>query len=301
MENKPLVSILMNCYNGEKYLREAIDSIYNQTYKNWEIVFVDNCSIDDSAKIAKSYNDGRLKYYKTEENIPLGAARNFGLQFCKCKYLAFLDTDDIWLEEKLEKQINIMQIHQDCALCYGAVIYIDKDGKKIGTMMPVSNSGDVFSQQLKRYEINMQSVLLRNDKKMSFNEKLRHSPDFDLFMEIVSSHNAYVIKKPIVKYRKLTDSLTSKNIDVWWSEMKYTLDRLFNNSEILRNKYKYEMKFGYAKVAYYKVRYLMSLKKVKEARKELSKFKFVNMKYFILFIVSMLPLKIWECIHKVLK
>ena len=97
----PKISILMNAYNAELYLEEAINSIYNQTFNDWEIIFIDNCSIDQTCKIAQSY-DNRLKYFKTNENIPLGAARNFGLNFVSGKYLTFLDTDDVWEKKNLK-------------------------------------------------------------------------------------------------------------------------------------------------------------------------------------------------------
>ena len=93
--NKPLVSIIMNCYNGEQYLKEAIDSIYAQTYNNWEVIFIDNCSTDNSAEIAKSYEDERIKYHKVRKNIPLYAARNIAINKCNGEYIGFLDCDDI--------------------------------------------------------------------------------------------------------------------------------------------------------------------------------------------------------------
>jgi len=294
------VSILMNAYNAEKYLEEAIDSVYAQTFKDWEIIFVDNCSTDNTKKLLNNY-DNKIKYYKTDRNVPLGSARNFGLQHCKSEYIAFLDTDDIWLEDKLEKQTQIMEENNNYQLCYGGVIYINEASKIIGTMIPKAKSGNVLSQQFKRYEINMQSVLLRNRDDVKFNEKLRHSPDFDLFMEIASVSNVYVIKEPIVKYRKLKDSLTSKNIDVWWLEMKYTLDRLFDKYPELKDRYPNGYKMAYAKVSYNKARYLISLKHRKEASKELSSFKFVNIEYFILFLISFFPLRVWNTIHKGLK
>ena len=88
MNDKPLVSILMNCYDGEKYLSEAIDSVYSQTYQNWEIVFWDNASTDSSSNIAKSY-DERVRYYLAPKNTSLGEARNFALQRVRGKYIAF--------------------------------------------------------------------------------------------------------------------------------------------------------------------------------------------------------------------
>ena len=78
--NQPLVSVIMNCLNSEKYLREAIDSVYAQSYRNWEIVFWDNASNDSSAEIAWSYRDGRLRYFRGETTVPLGHARNLALK-----------------------------------------------------------------------------------------------------------------------------------------------------------------------------------------------------------------------------
>ena len=290
------VSILMNGYNAQKYLKEAIDSVYSQTYTDWELIFIDNCSTDGTKDIIDSY-DQKIKYYKTEQNIPLGAARNFGLQYCRGTYLSFLDTDDIWIEDKLERQIRAMDDNIEFKLCYGSVIYIDKDSKKIGEMIPQSASGDVFSNQLKRYEINMQSVVLRNDKKIQFNEELKHSPDFDLFMDIVSNSKIYVINDFLVKYRKLEDSLTSKNISVWWSEMKYTLDRIFFEKPSLKNKYKIEYNLAYAKVAYNKARYLMSIGEYNQATAELSKYKLSSPVYFLLYVMSFFPKSVWNTIH----
>jgi glycosyltransferase involved in cell wall biosynthesis len=291
------VSILMNGYNAQKYLKEAIDSVYAQTFDDWEIIFIDNCSTDNTKEIVDSY-DEKIKYYKTDKNIPLGAARNFGLKYCKGEYLAFLDTDDIWLKDKLKVQIDTMDKNKEYQLCYGGVIYIDEDSKKIGSMIPDANSGNVFYQQLKRYEINMQSVILRNKEHLRFDETLRHSPDFDLFMEIASKDKVCVIKDYLVKYRKVSNSLTSKNIDVWWSELKYTLDRIFAKDRTLKQTYPKGYKFAYAKVAYNKARYLIDIGKKNEASSELYRYRFLNYQYFILYFISLLPVGAWHFMHR---
>ena len=106
--NQPLVSVIMNCFNGERYLRDSIDSVISQTYKNWEIIFWDNQSNDKSAKIFKNYKDDRLKYYCAPSHIEvLYRARNYALKKAKGEFIAFLDVDDWWLPEKLEKQIPL--------------------------------------------------------------------------------------------------------------------------------------------------------------------------------------------------
>ena len=105
MDKSPLVSIVMNCYNGEKFLREAINSIYDQTYQNWEIIFWDNASTDSSAEIALTYND-KLKYNISKSNTSLGRARALAVGEASGEYLAFLDCDDLWHGKKLERQID---------------------------------------------------------------------------------------------------------------------------------------------------------------------------------------------------
>ena len=100
----------MNCYNGQRYLGEAIKSVINQTYKNWELIFYDNCSTDNSKEIFKSFNDKRLKYFKSKKKLRLYDARNMAIQKSTGKFITFLDTDDIWLKNKLKIQIQFFII-----------------------------------------------------------------------------------------------------------------------------------------------------------------------------------------------
>ena len=117
-EYNPLVSIIINCYNGEKYLAEAINSIYSQTYKNWEIIFWDNASSDRSALIAKSY-DSKLKYYNSNFTSSLSYARSNAIKKTSGKYISFLDCDDLWEKDKIEKQIKIISKNENIGFVYG--------------------------------------------------------------------------------------------------------------------------------------------------------------------------------------
>ena len=107
MQKEPLVSVIMNCYNGEEYLRDAINSVINQTYKNWEIILWDNQSTDRSAEIYNSYKDSRLKYYLSSTHTQLYEARVKAVEKTNGEYLAFLDIDDWWLPLKLEQQVPL--------------------------------------------------------------------------------------------------------------------------------------------------------------------------------------------------
>ena len=119
---KPLVSIIMNCYNGEKYLKQSIKSIINQTYKNWELIFWDNCSTDNSKKITKKFKDNRIYYFKSKQFVNLYEARNLALKKCKGKYISFLDTDDKWKPNKLYNQISFFKKNKNIKMLYSNYI-----------------------------------------------------------------------------------------------------------------------------------------------------------------------------------
>ena len=103
--NNPLVSIIVNCFNGEKYLNEALMSVLNQSYKNWEVIFWDNQSSDNSKDIFNSFKNKRFKYFYADEHTSLYKARNLAIKKSNGYLLAFIDTDDLWEKNKLELQV----------------------------------------------------------------------------------------------------------------------------------------------------------------------------------------------------
>ncbi|MDE6952375.1 MAG: glycosyltransferase [Erysipelotrichales bacterium] len=133
--NKPLVSIVTPCYNSENYIFETIESVINQTYSNWEMIIVDDISIDNSIEIIKKYceKDSRIKYYILEEKGGASLARNKAIRESKGKYIAFLDSDDLWKEEKLEKQVKFME-ENNYDFTYHNYELINENSKKINRM-----------------------------------------------------------------------------------------------------------------------------------------------------------------------
>ena len=108
MENSGLVSIIMPSYNAEKFIKASIQSVIDQTYQNWELIIVDDCSSDKTIDIVRSFNDERIRIYKNEINLGAAISRNKALREAKGKWIAFLDSDDLWLSTKLEEQIKFM-------------------------------------------------------------------------------------------------------------------------------------------------------------------------------------------------
>ena len=291
--NKPLVSIIMNCYNSDQFLKEAIDSVYNQNYSNWEIVFWDNASTDNSANIAKSYDD-RVKYYLAPKTTPLGEARSFGLQRCSGEYIAFLDCDDIYLPEKLDQQVKLMN-SKDYAMCYGSVVVIDEHGKEIKKDIVKNKSGYVFPGLLRRYEINMQTVMLKKDfvfnSGLSFNVNMSYCPDHNLFMNIAAKAEVGVISDVVAKYRIVSDSLSKKTLDIAPQEFRFTLDEITKNNPLLQQKFSNDFDCAYAKVKYYEVISFIYNNDRKQARFKLRSIFTSKIEYFLIFLLLLTPLK----------
>ncbi len=237
MQNKPLVSILMNCFNGEKYLREAIDSVYAQTYHNWEIIFIDNCSIDNSAKIAKSYEDKRIKYYKTKKNMPLYAARNIAIDKCNGEYIGFLDCDDIWLEDKLEKQIVLAMDGHD--IVFGRYQIFDSDF--ITALKPAINIGKLSETcttngLFKSNPISIGCVLIKNSilRKYRFNSYYQLLGDYDLWVRLSISHSITLLDV-VVEYSRQHESNTSDLLsDRWLKERRFFYRSYLSVSNIFK-------------------------------------------------------------------
>lgn len=295
------VSVLMNCYNGEKYLKEAIDSVYSQTFTDWEIVFIDNCSTDSSAEIAKSYGE-KIKYYKTEKNIPLGGARNFGLKYCEGEFISFLDTDDIWLDSMLEEQLNAIESN-DYALAYAGQIEINTNGEKIGEVIPTFKEGNIFDELLLQFDIPIISTILRRrsleESKLNFDMNVSASEEYCLFMQLSVKNKFIVISKALVKYRIHDGALTNKTISKWAEERRYTLDKIIKEHIDIKDKYKDRFEEAYARAAYYDAQYLVSIDKKFQALKVLSKYAFLDKRYFLLSIILLFPSFVWKKIQQI--
>ena len=141
--DRPLVSILMNCYNGEKYLRPALESVIAQTFQNWEMIFWDNQSTDASAAICKSYDDPRIRYFCSAEHTELGAARRLAFQEIRGDLVEILDADDVCHPERLMRQVAFLDENPQVALVGSWVQLIDENGRVFGEFKPPANQDDL--------------------------------------------------------------------------------------------------------------------------------------------------------------
>lgn len=228
---QPLVSVIMNCYNSEKYLREAIDSVLAQTYQNWEIIFWDNRSTDRSAEIFKSYQDSRMKYFYAPEHTTLGQARNLAVEQATGEWCAFLDCDDLWLPAKLEKQVCIIQEEgHNLGLVYGRNrCLVEESGlnTRLGIRLKANEQegvkeilpeGNIFPHLLKSNFVPLVSGMVRRSAYWSvggINPAFRQSEDYDLFLKVSKGYKVRAVQEEVCTYRihgaNLTHTQTSNN------------------------------------------------------------------------------------------
>ena len=200
------VSILMNGYNAQKYLKEAIESVYSQTYKNWEIIFIDNCSTDSTKIIIDAYDD-KIKYYKTPENVSLCTARVFAKEFIKGDFFCVLDTDDLWLPTKLEKQVALMLQYQDVGVIYTNTVYFTDSGNESLAYKRLMPSGNLFADLLSDYFFSFETVMVRKDVmdhfNIYFNPKYNVSSDAEFFTKISFFTKCFVVSLIFSKFSSL--------------------------------------------------------------------------------------------------
>ena len=232
MSNAPLVSILMNCFNGQRYLYKALDSILAQTYQNWELIFWDNQSEDKSVEIFKSYKDKRFKFFSSSKHTILYEARNNAIQKTNGDLIAFLDTDDYWLPEKLEKQIKLFK-DDKVGLVYGNYWIINDQpffSKKIYSKKKLP-TGNVLNAILSNYSVGFATVIIRkkylqNIKKV-FNTQYDLLADYDFVINFSIKNKFECVQNPVVCYRLHEKStsliLINKQISqlkLWYSSIQ---------------------------------------------------------------------------------
>ena len=210
----PVISVIMNCYNSERYLKEAIDSVYAQTYTNWEIIFWDNNSSDKSSDIAKSY-DNKVKYFKAEKTTPLGEARVLAVEKSSGNYLAFLDCDDYWFPQKLGLQIEVFLKNPNIAVVYGLceLVYEDSNLKKIIPKKGKLKEGYIFDDLAKEDFIPFPSVLLDKTKFIEcggFPIHFKSATDYWILLHLANDYKFKAIKNICCGYRTHQYNLSHK-------------------------------------------------------------------------------------------
>ena len=220
----------MNCYNGEKYLNESISSLLSQNYKNWELIFWDNCSNDQSKKIFLKLKDKRLKYFKNKKFKNLYDSRNLAIKKAKGKFVCFLDTDDFWKKNKLSKQVRLFKKDKNLKFVYSNFFQLTQNTKKFKIFKNYTlPEGNISQKIIDDYCIGVLTVMIERKifDKYSFNKKFNIIGDFDLFFRLSKKLNIKCVQEPLAYYRihdenysrlKLIENLNE--INIWLKKNK---------------------------------------------------------------------------------
>lgn len=227
------VSVIIAAYNAERYIQGAIESALSQTYKDIELIVVDDGSIDRTAEIVKNF-DSKVEYIRHTENKGLSAARNRGISKAKGEYIAFLDADDVWMPTKIEDQIGLFESNKDLALVYSNCYKINRLGIEMGMLFdPIKlHRGFVFEKFLSDSFIATSSVVMKKqvlNELGVFDERLFVSQDFDLYLRVAEYHKIDFVGSPLVKYRIHPNALSSK-------ERKLMLEEAIKITRFYRDK-----------------------------------------------------------------
>lgn len=212
--NEPLVSIITPVYNAEKFLEDTIKSVIKQSYKNWELILVDDCSKDSSSDIIKKYkeNDDRIKYIKLEKNSGASISRNIGIKNANGRFIAFVDSDDLWEEKKLEKQVEYM-LENNIGFSFTSYRYMRENGEKTNKIAKAPLKID-YEGLLKNTIIGCSTVAI--DKKIIGEFEMpivKRGQDTATWLKILrKEHYAYGIEEALVNYRIVGNSLSSNKI-----------------------------------------------------------------------------------------
>lgn len=244
---QPLVSVIVNCYNGASFLREAIESVLAQTYPHWEIVFWDNRSTDESPSIFKRYADDRCRYFLAPEMTVLGMARNLAVANALGKWIAFLDCDDVWATDKLAQQVALISAESsDLGLVYGRMNFlIEPDGSDTriarGTRVDSSAGirdvlpeGRIFHQLLQENFVPLVSALVLRDAYWSvggIDSTLKQAEDFDLFVKIANGFRARAVQEVCCTYRIHGANLSHSQREAAYSEALTVVSRYLPRKE----------------------------------------------------------------------
>ena len=288
-DTQPLVSIIMNCHNSERYLAEAIESVINQKYKNWELIFWDNFSTDRSSKILNSYKDKRIKYFLSEEFTSLGKARNLALKKVSGEFVAFLDCDDLWHPDKLKKQIPFFK-DKKVGLVISNTIFFGENYKSKVLYKKSPPQGYIFGELLEAYFISLETAIVRFSSLKRLNEffdnRFEVIEEFDLFLRISLQYKLAYTNEILGKWRIHQNSLTWKNKELFPLESKLFLDKIKTQYPEAAFKYTKQLYKFKMNIKYQEFLIFWENQKLNEKRKLFNKYIFNSRKLLAVYIIS---------------
>lgn len=216
MNNKtlPLVSVLIPCYNAEKYVEQALRSIMNQSYTNLEIIAADDCSTDNTLTILKTLaaEDNRIRIVNNPVNLKIVKTLNTLIDLANGKYIARMDADDISLPDRILKQVRFMEKHPDYAICGTNAYHINESNEITGfSYLPITNK-DIQKYKIIHSPFYHPSILVKTEilKNNKYNESYLYAEDYELWIRILSKYKAHNLRDYLLAYRVFPEQTSTR-------------------------------------------------------------------------------------------
>lgn len=201
MRMSELVSIIMPSFNTGEYIGKSIESVLAQTYQEWELLIVDDCSTDDTDDIVSTYQDPRIRYFKNEKNSGAAVSRNYALRKAKGRWIAFLDSDDLWMPDKLEKQVSFMKANE-YYFSYTEYEEIDNEGNRTGIRV----SGPKKITRIGMYNYCWPGCLtvMYDSSKVGLVQiaDIKKNNDYAMWLKVSQKADCHLLNKPLAQYRR---------------------------------------------------------------------------------------------------
>lgn len=210
----PKITVLMSVYHGEKYLREAIDSVVNQTYSDFEFIIINDNTKDSSVEIIESFKDSRIRLIHNEANIGLTKSLNKGIGLARGQYIARMDADDVSLPERFERQVQYLDERTDVILVVSNIILIDDNGCETGQRR-ANYDPSIVAWRLLFYNCIMghSGVMFRRAPVLNlggYSEACRYSQDYELWSRLAELSDIAILPEPLLKYRCHDENVTTR-------------------------------------------------------------------------------------------
>jgi glycosyltransferase involved in cell wall biosynthesis len=229
---KPEVTVFMAVYNGEKYLKQAIESVLQQTYQDFELMIVDDGSTDSSLSIINAFTDKRIKLLQNDVNKGLAFTRNRGIEEARGKFFATLDCDDLAYKNRLEKQLKFFYSNKDVAICGGKIKYINQHSNYTGKLFSLRGDEDFLKAILLFNNIYFNSATMISTeilRKFRYRESFAPAEDFDLFEQIAEHYKIGFINEWLCDYR-----VHEGNISTLKSKNRWAAENVITERQLVR-------------------------------------------------------------------
>lgn len=231
---KPIVSVVIPVHSKGLFIKNSVDSVLKQSFQDFEIIIVDNSEMNNIRHVLDTYEDNRIMYF-CKEKIGLNAARNFGIKKSNGQYIALLDADNVWLPEKLEKQVDILEKKPDIGLVYCGTILIDENNNIIDEEPLVTRKGYIFNRLVINNFLHNASVAVFRkeclEKTGMFDETIEKMTDWEFYLRFSINYKFWGLEERLVQYRIL-EKVKSNDFEFFETSGFKILNKIFQRTDI---------------------------------------------------------------------